>query len=147
MKRHPALVPLSRDHHHALLLASQLTRASAGTAVAVAGLLLADWDAQQRAHFRVEEEILLPAYAQHGRPDEPAIVQMLLDHMLIRAGIAAVSVAPSLELLHRTGERLAAHVRLEEREVFPLIEGTIPEPEPEPELRSLGARLGEAVPL
>lgn len=142
MKRHPALVPLSRDHHHALLLASQLRRASAGTAAALAGLLLAQWDDEERVHFRVEEEILLPAYAEHGAPDEQAIVQMLIDHMLIRADITAISDAPQLERLHRLGERLVAHVRLEEREVFPLIERSIPEPE----LRALGARLAAAVP-
>lgn len=140
MKRHPSLAPLSRDHHHALLLASQLRRASAATADATAKLMLAQWEAEERVHFRVEEEILLPAYAAHRSPDQPVIVQMLVDHVLIRAEISAISDAPELARLHRLGERLAAHVRLEEREVFPLIERCIPEPE----LRALGVRLAAA---
>jgi len=28
MKRHPALIPLSRDHHHVLVIAQQLRRAT-----------------------------------------------------------------------------------------------------------------------
>ena len=141
MKRHPSLAPLSRDHHDALLLASQLRRATAATAPAMAQLLLAEWETEERMHFRIEEEILLPAYAAHGRPDEPAIMQMLLDHMLIRCEIAAIANAPELDRLHRLGERLAAHVRLEEREVFPLIERTIPEAE----LRIVGERLASTL--
>ncbi len=142
MKRHPALIPLSRDHHQALLLASQLRRASAMTAEALAGLLMSQWEAEERMHFRVEEEILLPAYAEHGAADHPSIVRMLLDHMLIRSDVAAIADTPRAQRLHRLGERLAAHVRLEEREVFPLIERTIPEPD----LSALGARLAVAVP-
>ena len=111
MKRHPALAPLSRDHHHALVLAQRLRRATTQTARDIAGAFLAHWNAEQKLHFRLEEQLLLPAYAAYGQPDHPAIIRMLLDHMLIRRDAAALTAAPPLELLHELGARLADHVR------------------------------------
>jgi hemerythrin-like domain-containing protein len=144
MKRHPALAPLSRDHHHALVIAQRLRRATTQTAPDIAGAFLAHWNAEQRLHFRLEEQLLLPAYAAYGQPDHPAIIRMLLDHMLIRrdaaALTAALTAAPPLELLHELGARLADHVRLEEHEIFPLIEHAIPEHE----LEKLGDRIRDA---
>jgi hypothetical protein len=140
MKRHPALVPLSRDHHHALVIAQRLRRATAETATETAGAFLSHWDAEEKLHFRLEEELLLPAYAAHGESDHPAITRMLLDHMLIRRDAVRLAGMPSLELLHDLGARLADHVHLEEHEVFPLIEATIPEPD----LQVLGDRMRDA---
>ena len=140
MKRHPALVPLSRDHHHALVIARRLRHATIQTAAETARAFLAHWDAEQKQHFRLEEELLLPAYAAHGAPNHPAVLRMLLDHMLIRRDADQLANAPPLELLHDLGARLAAHVELEERELFPLIEQTIPEPE----LDALSDRLRDA---
>ncbi len=71
MKRHPGLAPLSRDHHHALVIARRLRQAD-------------ESNAEETAH--------------------------------------------------------ADHVKLEEQELFPLIERTIPDPE----LSALADRLGDA---
>jgi hypothetical protein len=60
--------------------------------------------------------------------------------LLIRRDAGRLADAPPLELLHELGARLAAHVELEERELLPLIEQTIPEPE----LVELGNRLRDA---
>jgi hemerythrin-like domain-containing protein len=127
MKRHPALVPLSRDHHHALVLARRLKQATGEGASDAARAFLAQWEEEEREHFRVEEEILLPAYAAYGDLDQPAVVRALLDHVLIRRDAGRLGDAPSLEVLHELGARLAAHVELEERELFPLIERALPE--------------------
>ena len=140
MKRHPALVSLSRDHHHALVIARQLRNATTQTASEATRAFLAHWDTEQKQHFRLEEELLLPAYAAHGAPDHPTVIRMLLDHMLIRRDADRLANAPRLELLHDLGERLADHVQLEEHEVFPLIEATIPETE----LQTLGDRIRDA---
>ena len=141
MKRHPALVPLSHDHHHVLVIAQQLRRATAESARELAGLFLATWESEEKPHFRLEEELLLPAYAAHGDPAHPAVMRMLQDHMLIRRDADRVAHGPSAGLLHELGQRLADHVHLEEREIFPLIETTIPEPD----LQALGDRLRHAV--
>jgi hypothetical protein len=108
MKRHPALVPLSRDHHHALVIARRLRHATTQTAAETTRAFLAHWHVEQKQHFRLEEGLLLPAYAAHGAPNHPAVLRMLLDHMLIRRDADRLADAPQLELLHDLGARLAA---------------------------------------
>jgi hemerythrin-like domain-containing protein len=137
MKRHPALAPLSRDHHHALVMARRLRRAGEDDAADVAQAFLEHWEAEERLHFRVEEEVLLPTYAAYGDPDHPAVVRTLLDHILIRRDAAELAAGARPALLHELGARLAEHVRLEENELFPLVERTVPEPA----LTALGERL------
>jgi iron-sulfur cluster repair protein YtfE (RIC family) len=140
MKRHPALIALSRDHHHALVIARRLRHATDETAAEAATAFLTHWHAEEKQHFRLEEELLLPAYAAHGDPDHPAVIRMLIDHVLIRRDAPRLTDRPPIELLHDLGARLSSHVELEEREVFPLVEAAIPEPE----LVELGERLRNA---
>lgn len=139
MKRHPALTPLSRDHHHALVLAQRLRRAGEQDAGDAAAAFLAHWIEEERLHFRLEEEVLLPAYAAYGDPDHPAVVRTLLDHVRIRRDVERLRAGASPELLHELGGRLAEHVKLEENELFPLVEQTLPQPA----LAELGERLLE----
>lgn len=103
-------------------------------------MFLTHWEEHERPHFRLEEEVLLPAYAVRGDPNHPAVVGVLVDHIMIRRDAARLDEACSLEVLHRLGARLGAHVELEERELFPLIEGALTEPE----LVELGERIREA---
>jgi hemerythrin-like domain-containing protein len=140
MKRHPALAELSRDHHHALVVAKRLRQATPVRTGGAARAFLQFWDTHCRQHFRLEEEILLPAYAMHGPPDHPAIVRMLVDHMIIRRDAELVPSGASARDLQRLGETLARHVHLEEHEVFPLVEQTLSPAE----LDRLGLRLAEA---
>ena len=128
MKRHAALQPLSRDHHVALVAAQRLRRAGADDTGAAREAFLEFWRDHGAHHFRVEEDVLLPAYAAHADPDEPCVVRMLLDHARIRAQAQRLEhdAAPSAESLHTLGTALERHVRLEEREVFPLIEAALP---------------------
>jgi hypothetical protein len=140
MKRHPALAPLSRDHHHALVLAGRLRRAGEHDAVDAAEAFLEHWMEEERLHFRLEEEVLLPAYAAYGDPEHPAVVRTLLDHVRIRRDADRLAAGADVRLLHELGRRLADHVRLEENELFPLIERTLPEPA----LAALGERLRPA---
>jgi hypothetical protein len=127
-KRDPALVSLSRDHHKTLVAARELRRATAQTADAVRARFLSFWNTHGAAHFRLEDEVLLPAFAAHADPYHPLVARALCDHVAIRARVDAVgreSPTPSA-VLHELGILLAEHVRLEERELFPLIERTIP---------------------
>ena len=127
MKRHVALQPLSRDHHHALHVAQRLRRASEHDALAAREDFLAFWHEQGRLHFRVEEEVLLPAFAAYGDPGDQRVVLMLIDHVRIRLQAQRLEQDPDPPVsdLHVLGAALDAHVRLEEREVFPLIEETL----------------------
>jgi hemerythrin-like domain-containing protein len=137
MKRHPALAPLSRDHHHALVLARRLRHADEDDAAAAARAFIEHWEGEERLHFRLEEEVLLPAYAAHRDPDHPAIIRTLLDHVLIRRDVDRLATGADPAVLHEVGARLAEHVRLEENELFPLVERTVPESA----LTELGKRL------
>ena len=128
MKRHPALQPLSRDHHVALLAALRLRRATAEDAVAARDAFLAFWREHGANHFRVEEEVLLPAFAVHADPNAECVARMLMDHVRIRAAARRLEQPGDqpVESLHELGTLLERHVRLEEREVFPLIEDALP---------------------
>lgn len=130
MKRHDALAALSRDHHHALVVAQRLTRADEATAASARDTFLEYWRADGERHFREEEVVLLPAYAGFGDPEEPVVARVLVDHVRIRRlAHELASDGPNLHRLHTLGEQLSAHVRREERELFPLIEQALPEDE------------------
>ncbi|MBV9819646.1 MAG: hemerythrin domain-containing protein [Solirubrobacterales bacterium] len=126
MKRDPALISLSHDHHHALVVARTLTRASEDTIAEALAALTSYWVHEGRAHFRAEEEILFPAYAAHGDPHHPLLAQALCDHVAIRQRVHALDhAAPSTSLLAELGELIEMHVRLEERQLFALIEAAL----------------------
>ncbi len=128
MKRDPALVSLSHDHHQALFVARALRRATRETSADDRALFLAYWNTHGRIHFRLEEEILLPAYAGYGVSHHPLVARALCDHVAIRqlAGELGRATTPSLSILRDLGIGLSDHVRLEERKLFPLIEKALP---------------------
>lgn len=127
MKRSRQLASLSRDHHQALVIALRLRRAEDHTAEQAQADFLDFWRSHGREHFRAEEEILLPAFAGHGDPHHPLVLRALGDHVAIRHRADSLATAPVPPvLLHELGERLAAHVRFEEWELFPLVEQTLP---------------------
>lgn len=127
MKRDPALVSLSRDHHRALSVAHGLRRATSETAADERANALEFWENAGRTHFRLEEEVLLPAYAREGDAYHPLVAQVLCDHVAIRSSMNRIGgvAAPDVAALHELGAMLAGHVRLEERELFVLIEDTL----------------------
>ena len=110
MKRHPALVPLSHDHQHALAWAARLRRHEAnGFAEFYAFDLV--------RHFRQEEEAVFPLLAEVG-VEPPELTRALLDHQRIRAR----APRPDREL----GDLIETHIRLEERFLFQTIERVVP---------------------
>jgi hemerythrin-like domain-containing protein len=128
MKRSEELAPLSRHHHRGLFVALRLKRADAASAGEARRAFVDFWDSDGREHFRIEEEVLLPAYARHGPHDHPAVVQVLTDHVDLRrraADLAAMERAEP-QLLQELGERLERHIRHEERVLFPMIEEALP---------------------
>ncbi|MCY4188197.1 MAG: hemerythrin domain-containing protein, partial [Bryobacterales bacterium] len=81
MKRHAALVPLSRQHHDGLALGVMIDRALGAGGAAPARLerlrlqALELWDLEFRGHFEVEERIVFPAARAAG---ETALVDALI---------------------------------------------------------------------
>lgn len=118
MKRDPRLVGLSREHHHALVLAVHLNKAlGGGDPGAAARELARRFDAEIEPHFRVEEEILLPALQALGGAACELVRRAEQDHAWLRAG-AARAAAGATDRIGAWADRLAAHVRFEERELF-----------------------------
>lgn len=67
--------------------------------------------------------MLLPGWALHAPVDRPGVSRMLDDHLAIRREALRIEAGEAtLEELHELGVRLEAHVRFEERELFPMIE-------------------------
>jgi Hemerythrin HHE cation binding domain len=128
LKRSDALAPLSRQHHQGLFAALKLKRADTASAGEARAAFVEFWEREGRDHFRVEEELLLPAYARHGEHDHPAVVRVLVDHVDLRrrGEDVAASTDPDPDELHELGERLERHIRHEERVLFPLIEAALP---------------------
>lgn len=136
MKRHPALREFSDDHHQGLVNALRLKRAAAGEGVTpdeAARAFLKFWREDTSLHFRKEEEVLLPVMARYGNniEDEP-VVQMLAQHARIRGfamqlGDEVEREEVQRETLQKLGEALEAHIRLEERVLFPALENSLPE--------------------
>jgi len=142
LKRHTSLHPLSEHHHHVLVIALEISRASHasedGRADALrraAKSLLRVWEQAGRTHFREEEEELLPAYGRHVRLDQDAdVMRMLADHAQIRAGMQDIKEMLDANRLEADrvialGQLLHDHVRLEEDKIFPRIESVLQEAE------------------
>ncbi len=128
MKRDPALQSLSRDHHQALAIALRLVRCDADAVEHVQAAFLRYWHEHGLEHFRAEEEILLPAFADYADAGHPLIARVLVDHHLIRHHAARIQREADEPLwrVRELGTLLSDHVRLEERELFPLIEEYLP---------------------
>jgi hypothetical protein len=119
MKRSAKLIALSREHHGALSLALAARRAAASgdaEGVAAAGRrVVSSFGRELEPHFQEEEDWLLPDLERAGAA--ALVARTLAEHAELRA-LAASLAQPDAATLARFGERLAAHVRFEERELF-----------------------------
>ena len=123
MKRSPELAPLSRDHQVALEHALRLRRATGDDVRATVERFLAFFATEGERHFHQEEELLLP----HVPPDaRPLADRMCAEHAEIRRRARLVGETPEPAAAAELGQLLHDHVRFEERELFPLLEGVVP---------------------
>lgn len=124
LQREPALQPFSRDHYQGLVQARKAIRAAEQDAAArreaVASFLDA-WRQEIADHFADEERLLIELM------NEPDVRRLRDEHATLRrfAGEAETKAGdadPDPAWLRRLGETLEAHIRWEERELFPRIE-------------------------
>jgi hemerythrin-like domain-containing protein len=135
VQRSEALAPLSRDHHQALETALRLRRADDDSLDAALARLSSFWASVGRRHFEIEEELLLPALSDERWATMAERVRS--EHADIRSRAAALEREATVEAARELGERLNAHVRFEERELFAHLEASLDPTELE--------RLGHAV--
>lgn len=149
MKRHAALVPLSRQHHDGLALGVFIERGlrgepEAGAAARLRQQALDAFELEFRGHFDVEERILFPA-VRGVLPDPAVIDQLLAEHQELRAAFASLEQAADddpTEALLDLRERLVRHIRTEEQVLFEAIQESLTEED----LSALGKRIEETLP-
>lgn|SRR5690625_4662302 len=133
IKRHDTLKPFSRHHMVGLHVALKLSRAGTDESRLTIEEIIRDarefWQPGGQEHFREEEEILLPAYAVYADINQQEIIEMLLEHITIRAGMNKLlgKVGMSPQEMQELGKLLESHIRKEERIIFPMIEKALPE--------------------
>jgi hemerythrin-like domain-containing protein len=136
-RRHPSLIPLSRDHHDGLFLALRLKQGKK----ALLRLWSHDpfWQASYvvefyrkhlAPHFKAEEKVLFPAMKKHARESVKAIEKLLEQHQGMRKRIQRLEKPKAVGLpqdLKDFGELLDQHIWIEERELFPIFEKSMPD--------------------
>ena len=123
MKRRAALLKLSREHHSALVLTQRIAQARDAAALArLMTLLPRVFQDELEPHFCQEEEVLLPRLEQVG---ELALVrQTIAEHKELRELVAYIAAGDAASL-KAFGMKLGAHVRFEERKLFPRAEAVL----------------------
>jgi hemerythrin-like domain-containing protein len=129
--RHPALVPLSHDHHRGLALALKCRKQALGQIKPMGAKGLRErakevqefYSTQLIGHFRAEEEVLFPLIRSLVLESERMIAQLITEHQQIRSIVAQLDGATGLgKVLFDLSDLLERHIRREERELFPLFE-------------------------
>ena len=133
MKRVPALVPLSHDHHDGLMRAFRLRRALESGRRALqdqVALLGAFLESSLIPHFRAEEEVLFPRVRALLADDAPLDAR-IAEHREIesRIRLLALSRGPyAPEDVEALADLLERHIRAEERQLFQECQGVITDP-------------------
>src|SRR5690606_3548838 len=114
IKRHRAIQPLSRDHHHSLLLSWKI-RTGFSKGIAPERIKrYADWFFVHhvRPHFEIEEQYMFPILG----PQNESVKRAISEHRrLTRLFNEADGISKSLSLIE---EELERHIRFEERILF-----------------------------
>ncbi len=126
MKRSPILQPLSREHHTTLTLAKASERAAQSGDEALVSQacqrVIRAFSNELEPHFQFEEVSLLPLL--HSTETQPLVERTLADHQQLRGLLDALRQNDA-GALDRFGKCLSAHVRFEERELFPVLESLL----------------------
>jgi len=121
VKRHPALQPLSRDHLIALLHSYRLVQAASGNERFNLDTSIHDfkaaWKSEIAIHF-ADEERLFPELPI----SEISLRRLFDEHKNVRALVLELHLNPNAAVAASLGETLEAHIRWEERTLFPEIE-------------------------
>lgn len=128
MKRHEVLVPLSREHHYALILAQLLKKDAPNynglptDAIGKVEYTLQLFKSKLKHHFAVEDKLL--AVAKHYHHSIAHLTEEIKsEHEQLTKMILELSKSKQLENdLDKLGTFLEMHVRKEERILFPLIQ-------------------------
>lgn len=122
LKRHEALKPLSRDHHHGLLLCWKIKEGLKKNISEDRIKSYTDFffTSQLRPHFSFEEKEIFPLLGD----SHPLVIRALNEHQRLQALFKA---EPEKETFLAVVNELNRHIRFEERELFMELQKTVPE--------------------
>jgi hemerythrin-like domain-containing protein len=121
MLRDQNLIPLSRQHQHALALCVRIDRASPLGETDLPAWqteIVQHFENEIKYHFAAEERVLFPAARKHQELI-PLIDELLIDHEVLRQSFALAEARKmSAADLCAFAQRISAHIRKEERQLF-----------------------------
>jgi len=123
LKRHKALQPLSREHHHGLLLSWKIRTGFSKNIEIERIKTYADWffNNELIPHFELEEAHIFPIL----KADNELVKRALAEHRRLKR---LFNDEKDIERsLHKIEEELEQHIRFEERILFPEIQKTATE--------------------
>lgn len=125
LKRHKALQPLSRDHHHGLLLSWKIRTGFSKNIEAKRIKAYADWFFKNHLipHFELEEAHIFPLLSA----DHDLVKRALAEHRRLKRLFSDKEDVK--KTLHKIEEELEQHIRFEERILFPEIQKVATEDE------------------
>ena len=118
LKRHKAIIPLSREHHHTLLLCCKIRKGFSNGVEPERMKRYTDWffESHILPHFKIEEAYLFPIL---GSEDE-MVKRALAEHRRLERLFQ--DDRDLVKSLNHIEEELEKHVRFEERELFTKIQ-------------------------
>jgi hemerythrin-like domain-containing protein len=119
MLRDKSLIPLSRQHQHALALCVRIDRASPipdGDLPAWRAEIAQQFEQEIGIHFAAEELVLFPAACEFGKLSS-LVEELIADHVRLRECFAGVHGMSGGDL-SAFARRLSDHIRKEERQLF-----------------------------
>jgi iron-sulfur cluster repair protein YtfE (RIC family) len=129
-RRHDSLIPLSREHQYALMLCLRIHRGllehdnDIEWLQTKAGHAVRFFEGELVNHFRAEEEFLFPE--MRGFLGAARIIdELLAEHQEMRRRmdqLRKIDVSSLAATLKEFADTLEAHIRKEERELFPIYE-------------------------
>lgn len=142
MKRHPSIVPLSKDHHFGLLCCWKIRQ---GIRNGISPERIQLYVVYFRKHyldkhFKEEEALLF-----HPSENDPLCQKAIAEHRLLEKMMDDFSTKVTARQLLDFADQLDGHIRFEERVLFPQLEKSLSEED----LASLGEKLKalHAVPI
>ena len=131
MNRHSAIVPLSNDHHHALILAQAIKKNAAKSGLGAKSIgekvkaTINAYNTELIPHFSHEEVLLFPIALGKDKELDKMIEDIMEEHDKIRIAVEFLKVENIEDNLDAFGRLLEQHVRTEERILFPKIEEVV----------------------
>ena len=132
MKRLKQLQLLSKEHHQSLVLAKKCKeindKETVDSVKEFSQLLKVEFETIWLHHFKVEEKTIFSVAENKSNGINKICKQLKEEHVTLEKMVEKIS-AGEFKLIHEFGQLLHDHTRLEERQLFPLVEELFTEEE------------------